>query len=479
MNKLRGKLIELIILFNVIIFYSLSCWLREDVFIFVKLWSFLTILLVYAYFRLQKKVILFEPLSLFCLYYLTIPITNFYYIITEFESAIYLDRATLQASYLYLFSLSAFYYFVGLLSIILGYSVINKPALQPIKFETYKEANPYVINMIIIGMLIVGMSNFLYNVLIYAGGNPVTYLSNIAIRKMEFEDTGGSTLGYLFFYMGTYLLTYNYLRRKEKPDMFLALVIIIGVVLMASTGRIYATMAYFLSYIAIFYFNSLINKKEPSNRKYVLYLVLIPVLGTVLYFLRVASSIFIGSNSKNSLSDMAGNFVELLGFYAIDKGNTPNVAVFMKTLDSWEAEHGFLGGTSLISWIINAIPKNIRPEGYQPSVMIKDLWYSHHPGGALPPTGVGEMYMNFGPVGPFLGMFVLGLVIKIFYVSVVKSRSYWNYLLLAQILFSFILLYPKGEFDNLNLIYVFLAYFPLLLVRGISYLFNNVHQLNN
>ncbi len=38
----------------------------------------------------------------------------------------------------------------------------------------------------------------------------------------------------------------------------------------------------------------------------------------------------------------------------------------------------------------------MRPEAYQPSVMIKQVWYSHLQGGNLPPTGIGEMYANFG-----------------------------------------------------------------------------------
>ena len=55
-----------------------------------------------------------------------------------------------------------------------------------------------------------------YNVLAYAGGNPLRYLSNVAARKEEFESTGGTTLGYHFYYMASYLLFFVYLRKAKK-----------------------------------------------------------------------------------------------------------------------------------------------------------------------------------------------------------------------------------------------------------------------
>ena len=216
MDKTDWKLYEIFLIGVLIVAYTFGCWAFGDKFFIVKFWSLLTLLTIYAFFRLQKHIVLFSPLTLFCLFYTTIPLTNFYYIATDFDSAIFLDKTTLRSDYIYLFEMSAFYYWGGLAAMLLGYSVIRKPAFAPIKFESNSKLNPHILNIFIIGMLAIGLANFGYNVLAYAGGNPLRYLSNVAARKEEFESTGGTTLGYHFYYMASYLLFFAFCKSKKS-----------------------------------------------------------------------------------------------------------------------------------------------------------------------------------------------------------------------------------------------------------------------
>ena len=118
-----------------------------------------------------------------------------------------------------------------------------------------------------------------------------------------------------------------------------------------------------------------------------------------------------GTNNA-SFGELAQGFLKVIGFYAFDKGNTPNVAVFMKIIDSSKADYGYLYGESLFSGIVNNLPSAFKPKAGAgiTSFMVRDLWYPNVAGGALPTTAVGEWYMNFGPVGPFVGMFLVGFV---------------------------------------------------------------------
>ncbi len=471
MKPVRGKLIEVFFLLIVIICYILSCLFKDDPFVFVKLWSMLTLVVIYAYLRFQKRLVIFAPLNLFCIYYITVVFVNFYYLSTECDFTPYLQKTSLHNNYIYLFNWSSFYYFAGLVSIIAGYTVLNPVAFKPMTFDNEASMSSYVLMVVALSMMGLGALNFFYNVVKFAGGNPVAYLSQVALRKYQFED-GGTTIGYIMYYMGTYLLSFQYLRKNKKPDLFFILCIFGGVILWASNGRIASTVFYLVTVIILFYYKGLLSLPRFNNRKYLMFTVLIPVFGIFFYFFRLLSSMSDSGMALNADTfSLLGDFFNSMSFYIIDKGNMPNTVIFIKVLDAWKIDHGFMYGESLVSWIMNILPSKIRPENYQPSAIIKQLWYSHAEGGHLPPTGVAEMYINFGPFGPFVGMFFLGLMIKLFYNAVIKSASFWSYLILAQISVTFIMLYPKGEFDNLNLIYVFFSYFPMILVKLFTSMF--------
>jgi hypothetical protein len=155
----------------------------------------------------------------------------------------------------------------------------------------------------------------------------------------------------------------------------------------------------------------------------------------------------------------------------IEKGNIPNIPILMKIIDSWESEIGFMYGKSLVMWILNFIPMS-KTGLLPPSELIKEVWYPSIEGGALPPTGYGEMYANFGFLGIFFGMFAFGLLMAYAYNMLNKYNNMWYLLIFINLSVFFFSVYPKGEFDNMSL-YLFLPYvFTYICILFLNQLFS-------
>jgi oligosaccharide repeat unit polymerase len=182
-----------------------------------------------------------------------------------------------------------------------------------------------------------------------------------------------------------------------------------------------------------------------KHKKYFFILGMVAVSGLIFYFFRIVSSI----NFEYSISEyMSFNTIM---YYAADKGNIPNIAVLMKIIDGWGTDIPFLYGESLFDFIRGSLPSALNPVGYQPSVIIKDVWYFDAPGGALPPTGMGEMFANFWYFGAVFGMYIFGAFSALIYNMLYKYNNFWYLVIYTHITLGFILLYSQGEFDNLSL----------------------------
>jgi oligosaccharide repeat unit polymerase len=177
--------------------------------------------------------------------------------------------------------------------------------------------------------------------------------------------------------------------------------------------------------------------------------------GGAFYFLRIMSALYFqGAFDLEMVKEFSS--LEKLGYFAVDRGNVPHIPIFMKIIDSWGPDIGYLYGRSFYAWVLSIVPTGwISPEEYLISLKINKLWFSNIPGaGGLPPTGVGEMYANFGVYGPFLGMFFFGVLCGAMYNFMIHSKSYWVLAIYSQILLGFILIYPKTDFANLSPWYI-------------------------
>jgi hypothetical protein len=350
---------------------------------------------------------------------------------------------------------ACFYYLAAYPMMLLGYyCVIRSPTNIGFHLDTKSKLPDWLLDIVISTFMVIGVANFSLNVLVYAGGNVFKYMANVSLRYMEFEEQG-TTLGYLFSYTAMYLWHFKIVRRGRLVTPGFLLFLLITGMMVASTGRVFSTLLHIASFFCIMYFVELQRRGKPPDSKYAGLLFGTAVLGIGLYFMRLLSSMAYNNMIKGGLLASVTPLLTAFGYFAIGKGNLPNVALFLKIIDAWKDDIGFLYGQSLITWVLNILPSALRPKGYQPSVMIYEAWYTHFVGGGHPPpTGIGEMYLNFGVLGPVLGMLAFGAGMGILYKVMLKSRSYLFLAIFSQIAIGFVMLYPKTEFDNMTLWYV-------------------------
>jgi oligosaccharide repeat unit polymerase len=398
-------------------------------------------------------------------------VSNLYFIYNGINESRYAPDYLLRTNIETLFNKASFYYFIGFVSILGGYKLIPAQKFRGMTFYSETKFNTIVTKCLIVLFIIAGIINLLGNINTVDGGDFFKYMSNMG----DIDRTQNLGLGYLLYPMAVYLLIYLYFKQGKTIDVFFLAVVIIGFIMKLSTGRIASAFFYVISILVLIYYNQKTNLQTKfTNKSYYATFFVIILLGFFFFFFRRVGNLIyqqggISSEIVEGLNDNAS-------YLLIGSGNIPNTPLFMKIIDSWEIDHGFLYGESFITWLYNGVPSRIKPLDYQPSVMIKQLWYPG-PGGNLPPTSVGEMYMNFGFWGPVAGLFFVGLLFKLIKNYVVKSGKYWVYVIYASIFLPFTLIYPKGEFDNINMKNLITYLIPYILVIILSFFFqknNNV-----
>jgi len=413
---------------------------------------FLLFLFPMSYMAMRKDFNIFEPITLFTLYYFTAVPSGYYFLSTNFEKGAYVT--SFSHNVYSLFNMAILCLIFGYLFAVLGYYAGRKKEKREIiiRYEALSEISDKVLLPFIALSFLLGLSNFIVNIWKISGGDIIEYLSTMSIRLVLDKEIPHTTLFYIFTYFSVYLLIY-YLKRREKNTTIILLPLSIAVFMLASTGRVFNTISYLLSVIAVYYYINPDRQKANYNRKYLLVFAIVVSSSVLLFLFRFATSASLSIESVSDLSAFLGrlNLTDGLRFIFFETGNIPNIPVLMKIIDSWGNEIGFLYGQSLVSWVVNILPASIRPEGYQPSVMIMKAGWFPDALGAHPPTGIGEMYANFGMLGPFLGMFVFGYFCAILYNLLGRFNNFWMLVAYCQILTGFVFLYAKGEFDNLSL----------------------------
>jgi oligosaccharide repeat unit polymerase len=414
-------------------------------------------------FVLNRNLVFFEPIVLFNFFTMGSFIAIVYYFNVGFYKSEYITLTSFSQDIDVLFLKVTYFCLLGLVMTNLGYFIFRKKMEIHIKQESNISDFSFKIGIVL--FLVLCYANFFYNVWIFAGGNVFNYLSNVSIRAYEFESSG-TTIMYNFGFIAVYLYLYLCLKRNKFTFRFYSVLLSI-IIIKFSMGRLLHTINFALSVFVIQYF----YHYQVLRKKHYLYvggLLGLIGLGVFMYFLRVLSSLAFNNMVNKSFFDQMTEFFKLesLFKFLIEKGNIPNIPVLMKIIDSWESDIGFYMGKSYFTWLYNVLPSTIRPVDYQTSFVIKNRWYSALlGGGSIPPTGIGEMYLNFGLFGVIFGMFFFGVLMAYTYNLLNKFNNIWYLMIYSQILVYFFAIYPKGEFDNMSLFYIlpFIATYIFLL----------------
>jgi hypothetical protein len=193
------------------------------------------------------------------------------------------------------------------------------------------------------------------------------------------------------------------------------------------------------------------------------YLVLAAAMGVGFYFLRLASAL-------NSLGirinwDSVSDFGSRITHFALERGNVPNFPIVFTIIDKMPSEMDLLYGKTLFNWAIFFVPKSILKGDYLISIWIKNTWYLDIEGGGLPPTAVGEWYANFGIAGVIAGMFLVGLSLGALFKMARVSESPYLAVLWSNLVFGFVVIYPKTDLAQIPVFSIFILLCLWLLMK--------------
>jgi hypothetical protein len=425
-------------------------------------WSLCLLLSIIGVLTLQKNILIFEPIILYSLYDITSVFAIWYMIATDMKTNAFIQFTVFHSDVHILLSIASFYNFIGYICVLCGYYICR--TRKSVNFKNCifsKKTSGLLLNGSSFILISIGILNFIYNALNFIKSPDLLnlYLSVNSIKE------SGTTIGYFFAEAGLYLFSINRLMNNKKNGFRYYVLCLVVIIIKIVNFRIFGTLVTILILYAL---NSI--EDYSNSKKIVKNILLIGCLGISLYFFRMASTLDL--SDPKTLNVFFSSLQEIL-YFAFDKGNTPNIGVFMKIIDSWGRDIGYQFGLSLIIPLLSVLPQEYWLTEYFPAVLIKKTWYLNIPGGNLPSTGIGEMYANFSFLGPFIGMFFFGSLGAILYNYLEKKTTYLRLLIYLHFTISFYMLYPKGEFNNISflmpiciiIIYTFLHSFQKTLLK--------------
>jgi len=395
--------------------------------IIVGILSFLPLLFLLMHLTFRKKYDLFEPLSFLIVFQILPIILSGVYIIISNNSSQLIGRMLIGTSFDY-YIYAGLIYNICLFAFILGYTHkpfhLNLHKFKIFRYSHWKKTN--IKGVILLIIIISITSTFLFFSMLGFKSESVFDLSKkrfFAISEGLYQFTG---LGYLrwgmsLIYIAFFIILIYYYDCKNKNysiskkwifSIFsIGFIAIILPILTSNIGKILSTIIFLFLIRHYMWKRVKINTKNVIITFFIFYLIVFPLLR-----IRKANSfqssslISINSFLESVAERKTTNFFNLANILA----NVP---------DKWEFQYG----KTHISWLLAPIPRILWP--YKPAINvgeeIKFFIYDYSrgkPGGAVPPTIIGELYINFG---------ILGLLISPlfwYFGGLVSKSTYKNFL---------------------------------------------------
>lgn len=371
------------------------------------------ILIPYSYLSIRNN--LFNPFLLIGAYLLVGTVLRTFFIVSPLESPT--KHLMLMGNDSVILVTGIIHIYLGLIFLVVGFlyhgSLINLNFRNATIFHSVLNRNKLIRFSIII-FIISLISSFLY--LQKMGVNLFTLLISDEIsakRYMEVEGGGFTSLGYYRLIMGFsqlnyFLLLVYLLKNKSRDILVLFLLILTGSASIffyfINSNRGEAGMMIILTFVVIYFIQGSISKK-----------ILIPGISIFLTllvfmtFLRREVNNLQNVEKENPLLIVVGS----LNFLGVGKASY--------IAESIPDKLDFQYGQTLILWIVAPIPRTIWPDKPEISIgkVIAEKIYEktneNSKAGGVPPGIITELYMNFGFLGIIIGMYFLGVLLKIFY----------------------------------------------------------------
>lgn len=425
-----------------------------------------------------KNSIMFDPVNLFSIFYIFIPITGYYFVFSGITSNQYIYNVTFYNDIGFLFKLTLFYSLIFYLLFVSSCEIVLKSKYNRVNFKIETQnLNLSLIYSLSIFFFLIGITNLIYNIVSTSEGNVIHYIENIVSRSKEFKESG-TTIFYHFSYISIYLyIVYAYCKKKVLALNLTFYTFLSFTLLMKfSTGRITNTLFFIMSIIALIYLLKLSDNHKIKNSKYYLSFIPLGIFGVLFYSFRIVSS-YLSYEMNMTFFKSVKMVIDDFGYYAIDKGNLPNLPIMMKIIDSWGEDIGYLWGKSYLSVLQSLFQIEFIKNNFPiVSVKVKEVWYSHVFGGALPPSIIGEAYSNFGIFGIIIFPVFFGLIVGLSYRYVLIKRSIWLHIICIQILVGFIFIAPKVESTNLSPWFIIPTLFAYITYSVLNFKNKNIYE---
>jgi hypothetical protein len=131
-------------------------------------------------------------------------------------------------------------------------------------------------------------------------------------------------------------------------------------------------------------------------------------------------------------------------------GNFIQIQALTLLVDRMPAQLPYQTGKTYLALVTNVVPRVLWPEKLLPSTGVftlafrPELWLNQ--GTTVPPGLLGEMYMNFGPAGVFVGMFLCGTLIGLVVDAAERRPDHPRPLLVYALLTALLPHYLRGDF---------------------------------
>ncbi|MFU2511050.1 O-antigen polymerase [Pseudoalteromonas sp. ASV78] len=372
-------------------------------------------------------------------------VNSIYLISTRFEFAEH--NLFNEGDAINLLNYSLVYLIFSYLLFSIGYFYVRGSHKVKINFNegVIRNIDSRVLSILIYAGIALGAVNFIYNSISYNSGNVFQLLLDFGARNHRADDIDGYTiLGYQFLLGAVFLYIIKAKRINVSLGLSFYLMCFFTFMLFISTGRIFNTLSTMATVFVFFYFLS----TEQLRNKFINYLPFAVSIGTFLcvslYVLRIASNQSYIDSGGWGMTEWLASIGTLLGDVAhliIGKGNIPNIPALSTVIFYYGNYEDYLYGESFIYWSYAFIP-NVEIEYLGHS--ISDKWYPSNVGG-IPPTIMGELYANFGPVVGVFASFFLGGVFSLIYKLCFTKGTYIALIIYSALLFRFFFIVPKVE----------------------------------
>ena len=266
-----------------------------------------------------------------------------------------------------------------------------------------------------------------------------------------------STLPYLLYYAGVYLLLIGLLLEKSKIGFRFWIFSIVGFLISISTARISLSVTFLLTQLYLIYLVD--SKRRGLIVKLVFFIV---ALSFIVFFLRELSNYhYIGKDMNFNVSSILESVV--------GGGNVTDLQQVVIVLSTFDIADALLGAT-YFDWIINTFGVYF---GFDPSSVGLSIAHRYVPesSGAPTPGAIGEAYVNFGFGAPIF-MFFVGLFFAMIKNAASKSNNIFVHFGYSCFVVNFVFMFPKV--DSTMMANFFWAAFPFFVVMCSLFVFHRL-----